>query len=411
MGPQRTRAALAALTGAFALSQFFRSCLAVVAPELQRDLELSPAGFGALSSAFFLAFAVAQLPVGIAFDRHGVGRPTALLLVAGIFGGALFAAAPGGGTALVAQAALGVACAPVYMGLIHYASENLPAAGFARALGTSSAIGMLGALAAAAPLGWAAAAFGWRVPMVVATLGIAGACAAVFLLVHDSGHAEARAESPAAALRGCARLLRSGPLWCLVPLCLAMAAGTSFRNAWGGPYFAEVFRLGTVQRGYAITAVTLVAFSVAFLLPVLVRRWTLKTAVLRWSGLALAAAALLALLPGVALLPDLLLLALLSSLGMLHPLVMSHGRDLVPPALRGRGLGLLNTFVFFGSAVGSAGFGWIADLGAARGWPAATTFGWIFATAAAVVLCGIVPYVFSPLTARRDGTAAAQDGG
>ena len=72
-----------ALTFAFALSQFFRTCLAVIAPELQHDLGLSPAGFGALSSCFFLAFAVAQIPVGIAFDRWGVGRPTRALTALG----------------------------------------------------------------------------------------------------------------------------------------------------------------------------------------------------------------------------------------------------------------------------------------------------------------------------------------
>jgi hypothetical protein len=42
--------ALAALTFALTLSQFFRSCLAVMAPEVQADLQLSPAGFGLLSS-------------------------------------------------------------------------------------------------------------------------------------------------------------------------------------------------------------------------------------------------------------------------------------------------------------------------------------------------------------------------
>ncbi len=85
---------IAILTFAFALSQFFRSCLAVMAPELQHDFGLSPAGFGALSSSFFLAFAIAQIPVGIAFDRYGVGKPTALLLAVGAVSSILFVAAP-----------------------------------------------------------------------------------------------------------------------------------------------------------------------------------------------------------------------------------------------------------------------------------------------------------------------------
>ena len=408
----RTGAALAALCGAFALSQFFRSCLAVVAPELRHDLGLSPAGFGALSSSFFLAFAAAQLPVGIAFDRYGVGRPTAGLLAVGIAGGTLFALAPGGSVAMVAQAALGIACAPVFMGFIHYASEHLPAERFARTLGWSGAVGMLGALCAASPLGWAAATFGWRLPMAAATVCIAVACGAVALLIHDGGHAEARAEPPSEVLRSCGRLLCSGPLWTLIPLCLAMAAGTAFRNAWSGPYFADVFHLGTVPRGNAITLVTLAAFGIAFVLPVLVRRWTLKTAVLRWCCLSLAAGVGLALLPAWALAPDLVLMALLSSAGMVHPLVMSHGRELVPAALRGRGLGLLNSFVFLGSALVSSGFGWIADLGVLHGWAPAATYRWIFVAAGLLLAGGVLPYAFSPVPrGARAEEGVAQDGG
>ncbi len=75
--PASPARALSALTFAFGLSQFFRSCLAVIAPELQRDLALSAAGFGLLSSCFFLSFAFAQIPVGIAFDRWAWAGPRA----------------------------------------------------------------------------------------------------------------------------------------------------------------------------------------------------------------------------------------------------------------------------------------------------------------------------------------------
>ncbi|MFZ3121527.1 MAG: MFS transporter, partial [Variovorax sp.] len=106
-----TARGLRALIFAFTLSQFFRTCLAVIAPELQHDLALSPAGFGTLSSCFFLAFAVAQIPIGIAFDRYGVGRPTRLLSSVGVLAAVLFVVAPNGATAMVAQAGLGLACA------------------------------------------------------------------------------------------------------------------------------------------------------------------------------------------------------------------------------------------------------------------------------------------------------------
>jgi len=385
-----------ALTFAFALSQFFRTCLAVIAPELQHDLGLSPAGFGALSSCFFLAFAVAQIPVGIAFDRYGVGRPTRLLTTLGVGASLLFVVAPGGAMAMVAQAGLGLACAPVFMGLMHYASEQLPASRYAPVVGRANALSMLGALCATAPLGWAAHRFGWRAALALAAVCMGVACIGIWRHVQDQGHAEARAERPLALLAGSLRLLAIPSLWTLIPLCLAMAAGTTFRNAWGGPYLADVFALGTDARGLALALLSLGGFGTALLLPLLVRRLSLRTAVLAWSVLPLGCGALLAAWPASALVPALALLTGLATIGMVHPLVMAHGRGMVAPALRGRGLGVLNTFVFLGSAATSWIFGQIAEASLRHGWSAASTYAWIFLCATVVVAAGVALYALSP---------------
>jgi hypothetical protein len=95
------------------------------------------------------------------------------------------------------------------------------------------------------------------------------------------------------------------------------------------------------------------------------------------------------------------LMALLSTIGMLHPLVMAQGRGLIPPSSRGRGLGLLNTFVFLGSALTSWGFGMIASLGELQRWPVAKTYSAIFLTAGVLVALAVVPYLFSPSQGRR----------
>lgn len=395
VSPATTRG-LRALTVAFALSQFFRTCLAVMAPELQHDLSLSPAGFGALSSCFFFSFALAQVPVGMAFDRYGVGAPTRVLLALGVVSALLFVLAPDGGTAMLAQLGLGLAFAPVFMGLMHHASATLPPQRYVAFIGRTNALGMVGALLATAPLGWAVHAVGWRMPMALAGLCILLACIGVWRQVRDHGHADAKGEAPLAMLGASARLLGRPALWTLIPLCIAMAAGTAFRNAWGGPYLATVFGLEAGARGMALTVLSLGGFCTALLLPWLVRRSSILRTVLGWSTLSLAAALALAAWPAAGLGPDLALLTLLGTVGMLHPLVMAHGRDLVPPALRGRGLGLLNSFVFLGSALAAWAFGLIADAGQRHQWAPAASYGAIFGCAAALVLAGLLPYAFSP---------------
>ncbi|RYF67256.1 MAG: MFS transporter [Comamonadaceae bacterium] len=397
---------IVALSFALSLSQFFRGCLAVIAPELQHDLRLSPAGFGALSSCFFLAFGLAQVPVGIAFDRWGVGRPTRWLLLLGTASSLLFMVAPSGPVAMLAQVGLGLACAPVFMGLMHFTLAALSPQRSVVVLGRANAMGMLGALAATAPLGWAAHAWGWRSPLLLAAVAMALACLGVWRWVRDEGHADARAESLTQMLAGSLQLLRRPALWTLIPLCVAMAAGTTFRNAWGGPYFADVFGLPAGSRGLALAVLSGMGVLAAVGLPWLVHRSSLRGTVTRGAIVGLAAAVLLARWPALGLGPNLALLAVLVTIGMLHPLVMSHGRELLPPAQRGRGLGVLNSFVFMGSAFASWLFGQVADAGQQRGWSEPFTYSAIFGLAALLALAGLLPYLRSPvppsdLTARR----------
>ncbi len=398
---RRAARGIALLTFAFALSQFFRSCLAVMAPELQHDFGLSPAGFGALSSSFFLAFAMAQIPVGIAFDRYGVGRPTALLLAIGAVSSIGFVLAPNGTVATLAQVGLGLACAPVFMGLLHFASEQLSERDYTRVVSRSNAMGMIGALAATAPLGWATALVGWRASMAVSALGMVAACYGVWRFVRDTGHAEARGTSWPAMLSQSVRLLSMAPLWTLIPLCVAMAAGTAFRNAWSGPYLADVYGLSSAPRGVALTLLSVAGFLTAFVLPLLVRRSSLKTTIVAWSCFSMSGAVLLTLWPASGIASGVAMMALLSTIGMLHPLVMAQGRSLIPPAQRGRGLGLLNTFVFLGSALTSWGFGVIANIGHLRNWTPSATYAAIFLTAAALIVAALVPYAFSPAHGNR----------
>jgi MFS family permease len=55
----------------------------VVGPLISDELALSPVEFGWVASAFFGSFALLQIPVGIAFDRWGVRRPMALMMLVG----------------------------------------------------------------------------------------------------------------------------------------------------------------------------------------------------------------------------------------------------------------------------------------------------------------------------------------
>ena len=66
---------------AYFLSYALRSVNAVIAPALVAQFGLSHAQLGALSAAYFLAFAMMQLPLGVCLDRFGSRRTDASLLL------------------------------------------------------------------------------------------------------------------------------------------------------------------------------------------------------------------------------------------------------------------------------------------------------------------------------------------
>jgi hypothetical protein len=78
---------------AYFLSYFYRSVNAVIAPDLARDFALSAASLGLLTSAYFLAFAAFQLPLGLLLDRFGPRRTDAALLLVAALGALVFACA------------------------------------------------------------------------------------------------------------------------------------------------------------------------------------------------------------------------------------------------------------------------------------------------------------------------------
>src|SRR6266849_4876301 len=62
------------------LSYFYRYVNAVIARDLVGDFGLAPGDLGWLTSAYFLSFALAQIPLGVALDRFGPRRCVAALM-------------------------------------------------------------------------------------------------------------------------------------------------------------------------------------------------------------------------------------------------------------------------------------------------------------------------------------------
>jgi len=390
-----------ALCLSYVLSQFFRSYVAAIATQLISDFRFSSEMFGWFAGAFFLVFALAQIPVGIMFDRLGVRIPTASLMAIGTLSAGVLSCTTNPWIAIAAQAGIGFGCAPVFMGLLNYVLSSGAGVRQTSTVTTASAIGMAGALLAAWPLSRATELVGWRSAMMAATGAMFCATLGVAAFVKRREH---RSHASRDAAHHATSTPWGGRFWTLAPACLAMSVGGTFRTSWGGPYLTDVFSFDLMARGNALTVTSLVGAVASFCIPFLVRFWTPKSLSLFWLILGAFAALTLAAFPAMSSVFGVGLICVLFSVGAIHPLVMSQARALVPAHRLGLAFGLLNSLVFLGIALASGSFGWIAGEARIAHATPAQVYASLFAVTAFPLAVGAIVFAFSP-GARKTATA------
>lgn len=342
---------LAVLIFGYLLSQFYRSFLAVIAPELARDVQLDAAWLGTVSAAFFLAFAALQLPIGASLDRFGARRTVAIPMLSAVFGALVFAAASQPWHSVVGMTLIGFGCAPIYMGALFVIGRTTAPARFALFSSAIVGIGSLGNLAAATPLAAAAAAWGWRATMVGIAVATLVSAIAVLLVVKDPpplDRHETNGEAPSLAAVFAIR-----ELWPLFPIALlSYPIVVAVRGLWVGPYFAQVHGLDPVARGNAVSVMVFAMIAGAFAYGPL-DRWlgTRKWVVVFGTVGTIGALAALALAPHMGVSSASAMFAIVGGVGMTYGVLMAHARAFLPTPLLGRGLTLMNMCLIGGAGI------------------------------------------------------------
>jgi predicted MFS family arabinose efflux permease len=150
------------LTFAYFLSYFFRSTNAVIAPDLTREFKLSSGDLGLMTSLFYFAFAISQIPIGLALDRFGTRVVQPVLLGIAVLGSLVFSVAPNFWLLALARMLLGIGLAGSLMAAFKSFGIWFPPQRQATVTGALMALGTFGALFAASPLAWLSSISGWR---------------------------------------------------------------------------------------------------------------------------------------------------------------------------------------------------------------------------------------------------------
>ncbi|WP_298959957.1 MFS transporter [uncultured Methylobacterium sp.] len=339
---------------AYTISQFDRGFLAIVAPDLGRDLGLSAADLAILSASWFGAFAAGQVPTGLCLDRFGPRGTVAVFLVLAALGGAVLALAHAFGMALAAMVLIGFGCAPALMGGLYLFGRLYPPGRFAMLSSMMIGLGTAGDILGSAPLALAVRAFGWR-PILAALAVLTAATAALIVaLIRDPPRLNAPGtpgQAGPSLLGGFAAVAAMRPLWFIFPVVfVSYAVVIATRSLWVGGYFAEVHGFDTLARGNGTLAMS-VAMALGGIGYGPLERWVgepKRTALAGClvTGLAFVALGLLgARSPAGAV----ALLALIGAAGLSYAILMAHGRLFFPAHLLGRGVALMN-IVFMGGA-------------------------------------------------------------
>lgn len=161
-GSRHMAVALLPLAGGYFLSYLFRNVNGVVAADIMRDLGIGADALGQLTSIYFLAFAAAQLPVGVLLDRYGPRRVQFALLLCAAAGAGLCALNLGFAGLLLGRALIGLGTAGGLVAGLKASAAWFPRERLAMVNGAFVMCGGLGALAATWPVELGLRLVDWR---------------------------------------------------------------------------------------------------------------------------------------------------------------------------------------------------------------------------------------------------------
>jgi len=328
------------------LSYFFRTANAALAGDLTREMNLDASQLGLMSSLFFLAFAAAQIPLGIGLDWIGPRWVTPGLMLFGVAGSFLFANAHSFATLALGRVLIGLGTAGILMGALKAFSRWFPPERYATISALMVGFGSMGGLAASIPLARLNAIFGWRGIFLGGAIALAVVAAAIMFWVRNTPPGE-QWHTPDAADGSVAAIFRNGAFWRIALLSFCMnGVLLAMQGLWAGPYFSDIYGFDKIAAGNLLFLIAIGAMIGFGASGWLADRFGLARIVMVGAVLQIICVLLYALRPPVIGLPVINLFFGFG--GGISVVLMPQVRRLFPSGLVGRAVSTCNLFSFAG---------------------------------------------------------------
>ena len=352
----------------FGLSQFYKTSIAVITPQLMTDLSLDARGLSLMSAVFFYTFALTQIPMGVYLDHVGPRITMAVLTLLAAVGVLIFARSDSLAMSILGRAMLGVGMACNLMGSFKLLTLWFSPTRFATLTALVVSIGSLGSITSATPLVLMVESIGWRQVFVLFAVITFMASGIFFLIVRDKPHETPFGAGPKESstdlrnmLSGLRLLFQTKDYWIISFGSLGrFGIFFSFQGLWAGPYLMEVMGLSPFHTGNLIFILTIGLILGGPFFGMLsdgilkTRKWT------AFFGLGSHSLILLtfAFLPAGA--NPVALTLLFFSFGFFFgasTVMYAHIKELMPAEMAGTAMAGINFFGLVGAAVFQHGFG------------------------------------------------------
>jgi len=249
----------------FVLSQFYRSSVAVISPDLIQDLNLDAWELSTISASFFYAFALMQIPVGIFLDSIGPRITMSVLTLVGVIGALVYSMGESYLSLTVGRMLLGIGMACNFMGGLKLITIWFDQKLFATLSALIVSIGTAGNIAAATPLVLMVQLFGWRHSFVAMSGGTFLIIILFFFMVSDTPGAQKTKRSKKISppkikdtLKKAQILFLQRDFW-IISFSTFCRYGiyASVQALWAGPYLIKVVGLSPVTAGNILLLMSL----------------------------------------------------------------------------------------------------------------------------------------------------------
>lgn len=363
---------------AFAFAYFFsallRAVTATLAPAFSAELGLSAGDLGLLAGAYFLGFALMQLPLGRALDRYGPRSVLLVFLSLAVLACAAFALARDLTSLLIARALIGVGVSACLMAPLTAYRHHFGVPAQMRANSWMLMTGSLGMLASTLPVQWLLPTVGWRGLFWWVAALLMLATAVIALAVPRDRSAGTSDAAPAPSYR---EIFRHRYFVRLAPMAFFVYGGLlAVQSLWAGPWLTEVAGHSAAEAAgglFVINLSMLVTFFVwGIAMPHVTRRgWAVDRLIALGVPLSL-----LLLVGAVALGPRIgaawwaMWCVSCTFISLSQPAVAQA----FPAAAAGRALSAFNLVIFLGVFCVQWGIGLAIDALFALGWSRASAF-------------------------------------